>query len=76
MQTRLKQSAFPPPRCIFHWAQVLNPKRTSLRHRLPDADEGLLEFVSYLLCVDPRKRPSAAEALGHPWLRCAYASLS
>jgi len=27
------------------------------------------EFVSSLLCVDPSQRPTAAEALEHPWLQ-------
>ncbi len=43
--------------------------------RMPTADAGLLEFVSYLLTVDPRKRPTAAEALKHPWLQMEYPSL-
>jgi dual specificity tyrosine-phosphorylation-regulated kinase 2/3/4 len=51
---------------------VLVPKRTSLRHRVPCADEGFLDFLSYLLTPDPEARPSAGEALGHPWLRQAY----
>ncbi|KAG2490825.1 hypothetical protein HYH03_010746 [Edaphochlamys debaryana] len=55
--------------------ELLLPKRTSLRHRMPDADEGLLEFVAHLLTVDPRKRPTAAEALKHPWLQQEYPSL-
>ena len=55
--------------------ELLLPKRTSMRHRVPDAAPGLLDFIGYLLCVDPRKRPSAAEALGHPWLQQAYPSL-
>jgi dual specificity tyrosine-phosphorylation-regulated kinase 2/3/4 len=54
--------------------ELLLPKRTSLRHRVPDADEGLLAFVSYLLHPDPMKRPSAAQALGHPWLAAVYPS--
>ena len=49
------------------------PKKTSLRHRVPDADAGLLSFVSFLLAVDPRKRPSAQEALQHPWLQVGRA---
>jgi serine/threonine protein kinase len=52
--------------------EVLLPKRTSLRHRVPDADEGLRAFISFLLHVDPRKRPSALQALRHPWLATAY----
>jgi serine/threonine protein kinase len=55
--------------------ELLVPKKSSLRHRVPDADAGLLSFISYLLCVDPRKRPSAAEAMHHPWLQYSYASL-
>ncbi|PNH07068.1 hypothetical protein TSOC_006511 [Tetrabaena socialis] len=55
--------------------ELLMPKRTSLRHRMPDADEGLLEFVAHLLTVDPRKRPTAADALKHPWLQQEYPSL-
>lgn len=55
--------------------EVLSPKRTSLKHRMPDADEGLQEFVAHLLTIDPRKRPTAAEALQHPWLQQQYDSL-
>merc|ERR1712023_495785 len=29
------------------------------------------EFLRYLLDVDAHRRPSANEALSHPWLRCA-----
>ena len=32
---------------------VLQPKRCSLRHRLPGADEGFLSFVGDLLQTDP-----------------------
>ena len=52
--------------------ELLRPKRTSLRHRIPDADEGCLEFLSTLLTVDPKLRPTAAEALQHPWLSFKY----
>ncbi len=48
--------------------ELLTPKRTSLRHRVPDADPGLLHFISYLLHVDPHKRPTALQALQHPWI--------
>lgn len=58
-----------------HRYELLVPKRSSLRHRLPDADEGLLSFVSCLLHIDPNKRPTAAEALQHPWLQKEYPSL-
>ena len=52
--------------------ELLVPKRSSLRARVPEADDGFLSFVSFLLTADPRKRPTAAEALAHPWLRFPY----
>jgi serine/threonine protein kinase len=52
--------------------ELLTPKRTSLRHRVPGADPGLLDFLAALLAPDPERRPTAAEALQHPWLRHAY----
>lgn len=52
--------------------ELLLPKHTSLRHRVPAADEGFLDFLSYLLTADPSARPSATEALQHPWLSFPY----
>ncbi len=52
--------------------EVLTPKRTSLRHRVPEADEHMLSFIAYLLQVDPHKRPSAQHALQHPWFNVVY----
>ncbi|CAI5512715.1 unnamed protein product [Closterium sp. Naga37s-1] len=52
--------------------EYLIPKRTSLKHRLPMGDEGFLEFVASLLQVDPDKRPTADEALLHPWMSHEY----
>uniref|UniRef100_A0ACD6A713 Uncharacterized protein n=1 Tax=Avena sativa TaxID=4498 RepID=A0ACD6A713_AVESA len=56
--------------------EYLIPKKTSLRHRLPMADQGFIEFVQYLLEVKPKKRPSALEALKHPWLSFPYEPIS
>ncbi|XP_054786182.1 uncharacterized protein LOC129292627 [Prosopis cineraria] len=56
--------------------EYLIPKKTSLRHRLPMGDQGFVDFVAYLLVVDPNKRPSAAEALKHPWLSYPYEPIS
>jgi len=48
----------------------LQPKRTSLRSRLHSGkDSVFVDFLSKLLTVDPRKRPTAKEALQHPWLK-------
>eukprot|EP00897_Mesotaenium_endlicherianum_P006178 jgi/Mesen1/5589/ME000281S04648 len=52
--------------------EYLIPKKTSLKHRLPMGDAGFVEFVQYLLQVDPDKRPSASDALRHPWLSYPY----
>lgn len=52
--------------------EILRPKRTSLARRVADADAGLLDFLTCLLQVDPARRPSASEALQHPWLLQRY----
>jgi serine/threonine protein kinase len=57
------------PPCRY---ELLLPKHTSLRYRVPAADEGFLDFLSYLLTPDPSARPSASEALQHPWLAHPY----
>ncbi|KAK8495916.1 hypothetical protein V6N13_026905 [Hibiscus sabdariffa] len=56
--------------------EYLIPKKTSLRHRLPMGDQGFVDFVSHLLEVNPKKRPSATEALKHPWLSYPYEPIS
>eukprot|EP01025_Chloroclados_australasicus_P031311 TRINITY_DN3167_c0_g1_i4.p1 TRINITY_DN3167_c0_g1~~TRINITY_DN3167_c0_g1_i4.p1 ORF type:complete len:1021 (-),score=158.73 TRINITY_DN3167_c0_g1_i4:1973-4954(-) len=48
------------------------PKRTSLRAKVPQADEDCLKFLQYLLTVDSQERPTAAQALEHPWLKKSY----
>jgi serine/threonine protein kinase len=48
--------------------QEFLPKRTSLRQRMRSSDEEFLDFLSSLLVIDPVKRPTAADALKHPWL--------
>lgn len=60
---------------------LLHSRRTNLTVRLggpslagshsasPDAtDPGFLDFLSSLLVLDPQHRPTAAQALKHPWL--------
>ncbi|KAL5545148.1 hypothetical protein UlMin_008932 [Ulmus minor] len=56
--------------------EYLIPKKTSLRHRLPMGDQGFIDFVGHLLEVNPKKRPSALEALKHPWLSYPYEPIS
>lgn len=53
--------------------QILVPKKSGLSYRLRTTDLYFLDFVRCLLRVDPTKRPTAAEALQHPWLTtCSY----
>ncbi|XP_059647171.1 uncharacterized protein LOC132293636 isoform X2 [Cornus florida] len=56
--------------------EYLIPKKTSLRHRLPMGDQGFIDFVGHLLEINPKKRPSALEALKHPWLSYPYEPIS
>ncbi|KAJ6848395.1 uncharacterized protein M6B38_274100 [Iris pallida] len=56
--------------------EYLIPKKTSLRHRLPMGDQGFIDFVAHLLEINPKKRPSASEALKHPWLTYPYEPIS
>lgn len=56
--------------------EYLLPKKTSLAHRLPMGDQGFVDFVGYLLQVNPANRPTAADALKHPWLSYPYEPIS
>eukprot|EP00741_Cyanophora_paradoxa_P005604 tig00000912_g5432.t1 len=46
----------------------LFPKRTTLRHRLRTDDSFFIDFIRQLLQIDPDLRPTAEEAMRHPWL--------
>ncbi|AQK99583.1 Protein kinase superfamily protein [Zea mays] len=52
--------------------EYLIPEKTSLRRHLQCPDSEFVDFLSYLLQINPRKRPTADEALQHPWLSFAY----
>ncbi|KAE9613818.1 putative protein kinase [Lupinus albus] len=56
--------------------EYLISKKTSLRHRLAMADQGFIDFVAHLLEINPKKRPSATDALKHPWLSYPYEPIS
>ncbi|XXG40821.1 hypothetical protein AAC387_Pa01g1443 [Persea americana] len=56
--------------------EYLIPKQTSLRHRLPMGDQGFIDFVAYLLEINPKRRPTASEALKHQWLSYPYGPIS
>lgn len=52
---------------------ILVAKKTTLKKRLKCDDAHFIDFVRWLLEVDPLKRPTAKEALTHPWLtECQY----
>ena len=51
---------------------VIVPKRTLIKNRLHCDDEPFIEFLRYLLKIDPNERPTAAEALNHPWFKVQY----
>jgi serine/threonine protein kinase len=47
---------------------IMRAKKTSVKHRLHTDDDVFVDFVSHLLQYDQTKRPSALEALRHPFL--------
>lgn len=51
--------------------QILLPKRSSLRQRMRTNDDQFVNFLCCLLKIDPEERPTAVQALRHPWLACA-----
>jgi len=57
-----------PPELIRR-IQLLLPKRSSIRQRMRVEDDCFEDFLTCLLQIDPAKRPTAAEAMQHPWLQ-------
>ncbi|KAL5995590.1 hypothetical protein ACLOJK_025654 [Asimina triloba] len=52
--------------------EYIIPEKTSLEERLDGCDFEFIEFVRELLQINPDKRPTATEALEHPWLSHPY----
>ncbi|XP_074573219.1 uncharacterized protein LOC141829606 isoform X2 [Curcuma longa] len=52
--------------------EYLIPESSSLSHQLLDSDAKFVDFLSYLLQINPRRRPTASEALEHEWLSISY----
>ncbi|KDD75017.1 protein kinase, partial [Helicosporidium sp. ATCC 50920] len=48
--------------------EYLRPKQSSLAARLAGLDPEFVSFVHSVLHLDPAQRPTAAQALEHPWL--------
>lgn len=55
--------------------EYIIPEETSLEHHLQINDTMFIDFVSYLLNVNPKRRPTARQALKHPWLSYVYKSM-
>ena len=51
---------------------VIVPKRTLIKNRLHCEDGPFIEFLRYLLKIDPNERPTAEEALKHSWFNVQY----
>ncbi|XP_076918956.1 serine/threonine-protein kinase ppk15-like [Bidens hawaiensis] len=48
--------------------EYIIPQKTSLEEHLQVSDALFLDFVKSLLEINPQNRPTASEALQHPWL--------
>ena len=47
---------------------ILVAKKTTLKYRMGCNDDMFVDFVRWLLEVDPMKRPTAKQAMNHLWL--------
>ncbi|KAL6131609.1 hypothetical protein ACLB2K_069983 [Fragaria x ananassa] len=52
--------------------EYIIPEDSSLEQHLEVTDIGFIDFVQSLLEINPERRPSATEALEHPWLSYSY----
>ncbi|XP_030534633.1 putative dual specificity tyrosine-phosphorylation-regulated kinase 3 homolog isoform X3 [Rhodamnia argentea] len=52
--------------------EYIIPEESSLEGHVQVSDTGFLDFLRNLLEIDPNRRPSASEALEHPWLSYEY----
>ncbi|CAI0443627.1 unnamed protein product [Linum tenue] len=52
--------------------EYIIPEETTLEHQLGTSDEAFLDFLTSLLEINPLRRPTASEALQHPWLSHSY----
>ena len=52
--------------------ELIVPEESSLEHHLQISDSIFADFLKYLLEINPARRPTAREALQHPWLSISY----
>lgn len=60
------------PRRSGEKIHLLIPKKTSLKLRLKTDDDVFVDFVGSLLDLDRDARPTASQALQHPWFKVSY----
>ncbi|XP_057788874.1 uncharacterized protein LOC131005803 isoform X2 [Salvia miltiorrhiza] len=48
--------------------EYIEAEGSSLEHHLQISDAIFIDFLKYLLEINPKRRPTAREALQHPWL--------
>ncbi|KAK3020648.1 hypothetical protein RJ639_046241 [Escallonia herrerae] len=52
--------------------EYIVPEESSLERQLQVSDVGFIDFITGLLEINPQRRPTAREALEHPWLSYSY----
>ncbi|GMH04197.1 hypothetical protein Nepgr_006036 [Nepenthes gracilis] len=52
--------------------EYIDPELSSLEHLLSVSDVGFVSFIKFLLQTNPRRRPTAKDALRHPWISQPY----
>lgn len=52
--------------------EYMMPEELSLENHVKVLDSGFIDFLKYLLEMNPGRRPTADEALLHPWLSHVY----
>jgi len=57
---------------LYENTEIITPKKTTLQRRIKTDDVLFLDFLRKLLTIDPSQRPTASEALQHPWLKRVY----
>ncbi|XP_077215324.1 uncharacterized protein LOC143849910 isoform X5 [Tasmannia lanceolata] len=63
---------------LYHMNEETNqleyiiPEKSSLAHHLEVSDVEFIEFIEDLLQTNPERRPTASQALQHPWLLRTY----